>query len=804
MSESRASRFPGTRVDAAPNVDRQGIEQAMVGLGLVDLIPDPAFTWAPRRGIQLWNPAAERLYGYARDEAVGRVGHDLLHTVFPDGMTANAFESMLAADGEWAGELVHRTRGGQRVRVDARMRVVAGRAGDGAGLSGGLVLEVNRDVTRAKRAEERARGRARQQEALIALMGSAAAAVTPGGLDAQIDEAVGLISELLGADVALVQELAVDGTALLLRGSVGLGGRGELDGTADAGPRTHAGFALVAGEPVVLTNVDAEVRFALPQAIRRAGVVSGLAVLIPGQGGPYGVLSAYARTPREFSGDEVHFLRAVANVIGGTVRDVRAMQALREGEERFRGIFEQAAVGIAQVSLDGHWLRVNAAMRRIAGRDLTGLTIREVTHPDDLPADLAHVGRLLAGEADSYTMDKRYVRSDGSVAWVTLNRSVVRDANRRPLYFVSVIEDVTERRAAEQALRDGAARMRAVVDTAVDTIITIDERGLVESINPAGCRLFGYTCDELVGRNVRVLMPAPYRDEHDGYLSAYLRTGVKRIIGIGREVVGRRKDGTTFPLDLAVSEFTVNGRRMFTGLIRDLTERRRLERQILDAGAEEQRRIGHDLHDGLCQQLTGLSFALEVLGQKLERRDAPETAGIRKVSELVDQAITQARTLAHGLQPVMLEAAGLGIALRELVGKAESMFHVTCLYVSEGEVLVHDNAVATHLYRIAQEAISNAVRHGKARTIVIDLSVVDRELSLTIADDGIGLVAAAASAEAAGRSKGIGLETMGYRARAIGGSLAVRPGERGGTVVTCTAPLLGRLAEDDCLVAERD
>jgi PAS domain S-box-containing protein len=307
-------------------------------------------------------------------------------------------------------------------------------------------------------------------------------------------------------------------------------------------------------------------------------------------------------------------------------------------------------------------------------------------------------------------MDKRYVRPDGSVAWVSLARSVVRDGTGRPLYFVSVIEDITDRRRAEQAFRDGEARMRAVVDTAVDAIVTIDERGVMESVNPAAREMFGYAAGELLGRNVSVLMPEPYRGEHDGYLAAYLRTGVAKIIGIGREVVGLRKDCSTFPLDLAVSAFSVNGRRMFAGLIRDLTERRRLERAILDAGAEEQRRIGHDLHDGLCQQLTGVSFALEVLGRKLEGRAAPETASIRKVSELVDQAITQARSLAHGLQPVTLEATGLTAALRGLAAKAESMFHVSCLFVvSEAEVLVHDNAVATHLFRIAQEAISNAV-----------------------------------------------------------------------------------------------
>jgi signal transduction histidine kinase len=223
---------------------------------------------------------------------------------------------------------------------------------------------------------------------------------------------------------------------------------------------------------------------------------------------------------------------------------------------------------------------------------------------------------------------------------------------------------------------------------------------------------------------------------------------------------------------------------MFTGIVRDITERRRLEREILEAGAQEQRRIGQDLHDGLCQQLTGVAFALEVLGQKLVARAAPETAGIRKTSELVDQAITQAREMARGLQPVTLEASGLVAALQELAAKVEQMFHVSCLFVCDGPVLVHDNLVATHLYRIAQEAISNAVKHGRAKTIMIDLTADRRELGMTITDDGVGL------GQASSDGKGIGLQTMQYRARLIGGALEVRPGKSGGTSVVCRV-LLG-------------
>jgi two-component system CheB/CheR fusion protein len=279
-----------------------------------------------------------------------------------------------------------------------------------------------------------------------------------------------------------------------------------------------------------------------------------------------------------------------------------------------------------------------------------------------------------------------------------------------------------------------------------------------------------------------MLMPEPYQSQHDGYLDAYARTGRARIIGIGREVVGLRKDGSTFPLDLSVSEFDLGGRRMFTGVVRDITERRRLEREVLEAGAEEQRRIGQDLHDGLCQHLTGVAFAMEVLGQKLAARAAPETAGMRKTAELVDQAITQARELARGLQPVTLQASGLAASLEELAAKVEGMFGVSCLMVCDGQVLVHDNLVATHLYRIAQEAISNAVKHGKAKTIVLDLHAGPREMTLTITDDGVGLE------KSSGDGRGIGLHTMKYRASLIGGTLDVRPGRGGGTAVTCVVP----------------
>ena len=172
-----------------------------------------------------------------------------------------------------------------------------------------------------------------------------------------------------------------------------------------------------------------------------------------------------------------------------------------------------------------------------------------------------------------------------------------------------------------------AAKLRGILESAVTAIITIDDRGLIESINPATERLFGYGAKEVIGQNVKVLMPEPYKAEHDGYIANYLATGVKKIIGIGREVSGRRKDGTTFPLHLSVSAFEADGRRYFTGMIHDLSDRKHVE----EALRESERRLAQAQKMEAVGQLTGgiahdfnnlllvISGNLELLELHLER-----------------------------------------------------------------------------------------------------------------------------------------------------------------------------------------
>ncbi len=331
------------------------------------------------------------------------------------------------------------------------------------------------------------------------------------------------------------------------------------------------------------------------------------------------------------------------------------------------------------------------------------------------------------------------------------------------------------------ALHDSEQRLRAILQTAVEGIITIDERGIIESLNPAAEHLFGYNAAEVMGRNVSVLMPSPDREEHDYYLANYLRTGHAKIIGIGREVTGRRKDGTVFPMDLSVSEVKLADQRLFTGFVRDITERKRLEQEILGVSEREQRRIGQDLHDGLGQHLAGTELMSQVLEEKLAAKKLEtEAARAGEIAGHVREAISQARSLARGLSPVVLESEGLMSALQELAAGTEKMFRINCQFQCRPPVLIGDHAVATHLYRIAQEAVSNAIKHGKTKQVEIRLQAAGEKIILMVKDYGVGLP------KILPEKRGMGLRIMQYRAGMIGGTLVVQRDLDGGTSVICS------------------
>lgn len=339
---------------------------------------------------------------------------------------------------------------------------------------------------------------------------------------------------------------------------------------------------------------------------------------------------------------------------------------------------------------------------------------------------------------------------------------------------------IAELQAALQASEQRAA---AIVETAVNAIITIDENCIIETANSATERLFGYKQDEIIGRNISMLMPQPYRDRHDSYVRNYLRSGVKRIIGIGREVVGLRKDGSVFPIDLSVGEAVLpSGRRIFTGIIRDLTERKALEDKILHISEEEQARIGQDIHDDLCQQLAAIGCLAKVAQKSLNKSGSPEARSLEEIVRLVSRANTRARETSRGLMPVVLDAGGLMAALEELADNTARAYEIACDFRYDNPVQVNDNKTSVQLFRIAQEAVSNAVKHGQARRVDIHLARQSGNIVLTVRDDGVGIP------DKPGKGTGMGLLTMNHRAQMMGGTIQVSPRNGGGTQVICSVP----------------
>jgi signal transduction histidine kinase len=222
-------------------------------------------------------------------------------------------------------------------------------------------------------------------------------------------------------------------------------------------------------------------------------------------------------------------------------------------------------------------------------------------------------------------------------------------------------------------------------------------------------------------------------------------------------------------------------RQRTAALTKEIQERTRLQKELLDTAEREQRRIGCDLHDGLCQHLTGTALASHLLGQKLAAKSLPETAEANRLLTLVEEAIELTRSLARGLDPIEVQTGRLADNFQELAAKKSEWFKVACHFEGHQAVPLYDVNVATQLYRLAEEAVTNAARHGKAKHINICLDYADDKIILTITDDGIGLP------EDARNGEGMGLRIMAYRAEIIGATFHIgRLSSLPGTRVICT------------------
>jgi PAS domain S-box-containing protein len=375
-----------------------------------------------------------------------------------------------------------------------------------------------------------------------------------------------------------------------------------------------------------------------------------------------------------------------------------------------------------------------------------------------------------------------------------------------------------EREQAQSALERERDFVATVLDTEAAIVLVLDRTGRIVRVNRALETLSGHRWNDLAGLPFIDTLIAPDHRPKAAAHDEILRLNLSSAARFEAELV--RRNGERLQIswsnaalrdaDGEIEHRIVTGiditqraqataelrkaRRELEARVRDRTrelatanavleseiaERRRLEREIIDAAEHEQMRIGQELHDGLGQQLTAVAFLTEVLAGQLAERSLPEAGSAVRIGKLMEEAVSQARLLARGLAPVDLDADGLMAALDQLAVNARSLFGIACEFRCAAPVLVHDKSVAIHLYRIAQEAVTNAVKHSGARGVTISLAAGCDGLTLKIADDGAGLPVDSLSSRA-----GMGLRTMRYRAKAVGAELAFETPEASGLIVT--------------------
>jgi two-component system sensor kinase FixL len=493
----------------------------------------------------------------------------------------------------------------------------------------------------------------------------------------------------------------------------------------------------------------------------------------------------------------------------------------------YRAIVATAVDGIVVIDRNGAIRSVNSSTERLfdyTSEELIGSNVN-ILMPEPY-----------AGEHDSYianylrTGHKKIIgigrevvgrRRDGSLFPMDLSVGEARDGDE-PI-FVGIIRDITDRKAAELAQRESELRLRSILDTVPDAIVVIDAQGLTQSFSPAAERLFGYESAEVVGRNVCVLMPTPYREAHDGYIERYLRTGERRIIGIGRVVTGRRKDGEIFPMELQVGEFTFAGSRYFTGFMRDLTERQEAERRIQNLQAELMHAsrlsvmgqmastMAHELNQPLTAVVNYLEAGRQLLptgpgvpepvGEMMEKAIAQaHRAGdvIRRLRGFVSKGETDRRI--HNLNQLVEETlalALLGARQRGVRTSLELDDKLPPVLVDQVQI----QQVVLNLVRNAIEAMEQVER----RELAISTRAIAQQgiTEIVVADTGPGIAPELAdrlfqpfvTTKATGM--GLGLSICREIVEAHHGRLTAAPASPGGAVFRITLPIASREAGAD-------
>jgi two-component system, LuxR family, sensor kinase FixL len=463
-------------------------------------------------------------------------------------------------------------------------------------------------------------------------------------------------------------------------------------------------------------------------------------------------------------------------------------------------IVESSDDAIIAKDLEGTVLAWNGGAERMYGYTAAEIIGRPISLliPPDQPDELIEItARLARGERVEHYETVR-VTKDGRRLDVSLSISPVRDAGGKVVGASTIARDITARNQDIRRLRESEARLRSIVDAAVDGIIVIDAHGTVEAFNPGAERLFGYQAAEVVGRSINLLMPSPYREEHDGYIDRYMKTGQARIIGIGREVSALRKDGSSFPVHLSVGEMSLHGERKFSGILHDLSSRVQMEDRLREQAAlarlgEMAAVIAHEVKNPLA----AVRGAIQVVGGRLPHgsREADVMtdiiARIDTLNDLVKDLLLFARPPKPHLMPIDVtivlgttaallsqDAAHAGVRIA-MTGHAPPV-------MADAELL---KIVFINLFVNSAQAMK-----GQG-TITVSVREADSACTVIVSDTGPGIPAEVRDrlftpfVTTKARGTGLGLSTVKRIVEAHDGHVKVESPAGGGTRITVRLPL---------------
>ena len=408
----------------------------------------------------------------------------------------------------------------------------------------------------------------------------------------------------------------------------------------------------------------------------------------------------------------------------------------------------------------------------ILGRHVVGTIVPE---KDRSGRDLAAMIRDINREPERHeSNENENMRRNGERVWITWSNRPIRDKEGKVIEILAVGNDITAHRLADEE----RMLFAAIVENSRSFIAATSPAGDVFYLNAAGLGMAGLDSPQ-EARSCNVF--DQLTDLSEETVLSFIRSGGHwegecriRQRGTGKDLEAH---GAVFAVNLSLSDepecLAVN--------LRDMTERKRLQRKILAVAAEECHRIGSDLHDTLGQNLTGAAMLTDALARKLAEKSRPEAPEAALVAGIILETTRQVQQLAKGLCPVEASPEGLAAALEGLASSASSLFGISCRFRCKRPVLVHDRSVAEHLYHIAQEAVTNAVKHGRAKQVVISLQQEGGGVTLSVTDNGRGFQPEASQPD------GLGLRIMEYRASMMGGKIETGNGPKGGAFVTCTA-----------------